>query len=276
VKKISFTKMQGSGNDFIVIQRGPKFWVPSSRFVVRVCDRKFGIGADGVLLLEKSKNADAHMRVFNADGSEARMCGNGARCAAFYYSKKTKLKSFNIETKAGLLGALVRGDHVKIKMTDPCDLKLGMKVYTWKKEYTLDYVNTGVPHAVIEVNDLENIPIKAIGRQIRHHRLFAPRGTNVDFIKVKDGTHISVRTYERGVEDETLACGTGSVASAIMAVLNHRAHALEKNTSAHKVFVTTQSGEVLRVYFKLSKYNVSDVWLEGNAKIVFKGEYFFK
>ena len=275
MKILEFTKMEGSGNDFILLK--PLAGLPVSqlkKIVPRLCDRKYGIGADGVLVLVRSKKADLCIRIFNADGSEPQMCGNGARCAAFYYSKKTKLKTFDIQTKAGLLSALVTGDRVKIKMTDPCDLKLGMKVYTFRKGYALDYVNTGVPHAVIEVNDLKKIPVKEIGRQIRHHRLFAPAGTNVDFIRVIDREHISVRTYERGVEDETLACGTGSVASAIIAVLNHQAPALEKNASAHKVFVTTQSGEVLGVYFKLSKYNVNDVWLEGNAKIVFKGEFY--
>ena len=275
MRLLKFTKAQGAGNDFVIVDSSSG--EPAGFFkkiAPQVCDRKYGIGADGILFLEKSKRSHVRMRVFNADGSEAQMCGNGARCAAFYYSKKTKLKTFDIQTKAGLLSALVTGDRVKIKMTDPCDLKLGMKVYALGKEHTLDYVNTGVPHAVIEVDDLKKIPVNEIGRQIRHHRLFSPTGTNVDFIRVKDAAHVSVRTYERGVEDETLACGTGSVASAIIAVLNHRAHALEKNASAHKVFVTTQSGEALGVYFKLSKYNVSDVWLEGNAKIVFKGEFY--
>ena len=283
MKLMKFTKMEGSGNDFIVFESHQSSVIPSAggsafggsrqSFIKKVCDRKFGVGADGVLLLEVSKKADTRMRIFNADGSEAEMCGNGARCVALYYSKSSGLKNISIETKAGLLEACVSGDSVRLKMTDPADLKLGLKVNVNGKEYEVDYINTGVPHTVTEVCDLKKIPVNEIGRSIRHHQDFAPAGTNVDFVKVKDAEHISVRTYERGVEDETLACGTGSVACAIIVSLNHASQTQKGKISSHKVFVATKSRETLCVYFRLSKYKVTDVWLEGKARIVFKGEY---
>jgi len=276
MKMIKFTKMQGSGNDFVVMEE--RFAVNVARnvpLIKKICDRKFGIGADGILLLGESKKADVRMRIFNADGSEAEMCGNGARCCALYYAAKNKKRKITIETLAGHLEAEIESQSVKLKMTDPLDLRLDYKVEVGNKAYEADYVNTGVPHAVIEVDDLEKVPLKRLGRAIRHHQIFQPAGTNVDFVKVIDGEHIRIRTYERGVEDETLACGTGSVASAIIAVLNHSRRNLKQKDSAsmHRVFVATRSGEELKVYFKILKKIVTNVWLEGKAHIVFKGEY---
>ena len=283
---IKFIKMEGSGNDFVVIENCPPSTVHSPQILAKkICDRKYGVGADGVLLLEKSKKADVRMRIFNADGSEAQMCGNGARCCALWASRTSaaggsafgvKNSKLTIETKAGMIDARVEGDLAKIKLTDPADLKLDIHINADGKDYEADYVNTGVPHAVIEVDDIERIPVKEIGRLIRHYRIFQPAGTNVNFVQVKDRDHIVVRTYERGVEDETLACGTGSVASAIIAVLNHfrRDPGQGKPDSVHKIFVETRSRETLKVYFRLLKKKISDVWLEGKAKIVFKGEYY--
>ena len=274
MKGLIFTKMQASGNDFIVIEKN------RLSSIIKMCDRIFGIGADGVLLLENSKKADVRMRIFNTDGSEAQMCGNGARCCALYVSRQSSAishqKKVSIETKAGILEAEVRDKNIKLKMTDPADLKLGMSLRVAGREYEVDYLNTGVPHAVIEVGDIERICVKDLGRRIRHHRAFFPAGANVDFVKVERKDHILVRTYERGVEDETLACGTGSVACAIIATLNHSARALGKAnaSSAHKVYVKTRSRETLIAYFKISKYKITDVWLEGEAKIVYKGEYY--
>jgi diaminopimelate epimerase len=276
MKKINFTKMQGSGNDFVIIEERPALHVArNTSFIKNICDRKFGIGADGVLLLEKSKKADVRMRIFNADGTEAEMCGNGARCCALYYATKNKKKKITIETLAGCLAAEIDAQSVKLKMTDPLDLRLDYKVEVDGKVYEADYVNTGVPHVVVEVDDLEKVPLKRLGRSIRYHQIFQPAGTNVDFIKVIDSGHIRLRTYERGVEDETLACGTGSVASAIIAVLNHSKRNLKQKDSAsmHRVYVATQSGEELKVYFKILKKIITNVWLEGTAQKVFKGEY---
>jgi diaminopimelate epimerase len=275
MKVLKFSKMQAAGNDFILI-KGDR----ASRaarlapLVVRMCDRRFGVGADGVLLLEKSRKADVRMRVINADGSEAEMCGNGARCCALYVSQADKKKSLTIETLAGLLEARITGVSVKLKMTDPVDLKLDMRIVSEGRVYEVDYMDTGVPHAVIEVGDIGDAPVKKLGAFIRRHDSFSPAGTNVDFVHVAGRDHIEVRTYERGVEDETLACGTGAVASAIIATLNHVYKSGRTDRSAsHRIFVRTRSGEELKVYFRLLKKRITDVWLEGRAKLVFKGEY---
>jgi diaminopimelate epimerase len=274
MKKIEFTKIQGSGNDFIILDGSSFSSIVGRRSsIVKICDRSYGIGADGILLLERSKKADVRMRIFNADGSQAAMCGNGARCCALYMSRKLKTDKLSIETKAGIVEAGVDGCDVKVKLTDPADIKFDLHVNVGGKDLEVDYINTGVPHAVIEVSDLENMPVKEMGRAIRHHELFKPAGTNVDFAKVIDKTHISVRTYERGVEDETLACGTGSVAAAIITVLNHRGEQAAHLGALHEVFVKTRSKEVLKVYFKVSKKKIKDVWLQGRAKIVFTGNY---
>ncbi|MEK7849475.1 MAG: diaminopimelate epimerase [Candidatus Omnitrophota bacterium] len=274
MKHLKITKMQGSGNDFVVIESRQSL-VVSSQLIMKMCDRKYGIGADGVLLLEKTNKADIRMRVFNADGSEAEMCGNGVRCAALWVSAKHKAQSakLKIETKAGIIKAEVARGNIKIKLTDPQDLKLDLHVVVLGKDYEVDFINTGVPHAVVKVVDLARINVRDIGRAIRRNEIFGPAGTNVDFIKVMDKGHILVRTYERGVEDETLACGTGSVASAIVAVLGSGGESMDRAGESHKVSVKTKSSESLNVYFKVSKKKITDVWLEGKAQIVFTGSY---
>lgn len=276
MKKIPFVKMQASGNDFIVIESCRRSPVTGHRKnIQKLCDRKFGIGADGVLVIGPSRKADARMRIFNADGSEAEMCGNGARCVAWIVCHKvirSQGHKVSLETKAGTVEAVVKKNSVRIKLTDPVDLKLDLNVTAFGKTTQVDFVNTGVPHAVVEVSDLEAAPVRELGRALRRHKIFAPAGTNVDFIKWEGPDSIAVRTYERGVEDETLACGTGSVAGAIIAVLNHGVRA--ETRSSHRVFVRTQSGEVLKIAFEVSKYKVSDVWLEGGSRVVFEGEYF--
>ncbi|PIZ84806.1 MAG: diaminopimelate epimerase, partial [Candidatus Omnitrophica bacterium CG_4_10_14_0_2_um_filter_44_9] len=155
-----------------------------------------------------------------------------------------------------ILEAFVKGEVVKLKMTDPLDVKLGMKIHARGQEWNADYINTGVPHAVIKVADLSRVNVKAMGRAIRSHEIFGPAGTNVDFIKVIGKDHVLVRTYERGVEDETLACGTGAVASAIAAVLASGGGSMDRLGVSHKVFVKTKSGEMLTVYFKASKKKI--------------------
>jgi diaminopimelate epimerase len=274
MKHLKITKMQGSGNDFVVIE-SRRLSAVSRQLIIQMCDRKYGIGADGVLLLEKAKKADIRMRIFNADGSEAEMCGNGARCAALWVSAKRKAQNakLKIETKAGIIEAEVARGNVKIKLTDPQDLRLDLHVVAHGKDYEVDFINTGVPHAVVKVEDLSRINVKAMGRAIRRHEMFRPAGTNVDFIKVMDKGHILARTYERGVEDETLACGTGSVASAIIAILGSGGESMDRAGKSHKVSVKAKSSESLNVYFKISKKKITDVWLEGKAQIVFTGSY---
>ena len=280
MKKIRFTKMVATGNDFVVTEakslrlsgRQEKPKAKNFNYLAeKICNRKYGVGADGLLVLEKSRKADIKMRIFNADGSEAEMCGNGARCAALYLASR-KPKAGNrkpkIETKAGILDSLVGKDSVRIKLTSPCGLKLGIPVLINGCRLEANFINTGVPHAVIFVEGLDKIDVAAIGSQIRYHKEFSPKGVNVDFVEAAGNDSICVRTYERGVEGETLACGTGSVASALVFGL------LTGDLAHRKINVRTQSGEILKIYFDKKVNNFSNVWLEGKAEIVYKGEYY--
>jgi len=252
--------MVGSGNDFIVIK--DKVSGNLSRLAKTLCARKFGIGADGLLLLSKRKNSELAMRIFNADGTEAEMCGNGARCAALFSAKK----SVKLFTAAGIINAEVYGNWVKIKITEPKQIKLDIPLRVNGRLIKVNFINTGVPHVIVFVNSIGCINVSQIGSIIRNHARFAPRGTNVNFVEVKGSDLIRIRTYERGVEGETLACGTGSIASALIFAF--------KNNLNDLVKVQTQSGEILKVYFQRDNCKFNNVWLEGSAKIVHKGEYY--
>ena len=284
--QIPFTKMVGTGNDFIVVdaRRRPlsalkSHWPSISQ---AVCDRHEGIGADGVLVLEPSASADVKMRVFNPDGSEAQMCGNGARCVALYLRQVTsgkwkagRNKPVRIESKAGVLTATVTDGRVAMRMTDPTDLRPDLSLETEGRRIRAEFINTGVPHLVVPVADLEAVDVLGLGRALRSHRVFAPQGTNVNFIQ-PDGARsgrLRIRTYERGVEEETLACGTGIAASAII-------HGLSRpsgNGQGRRVRleVMPRSGDVLTVAFTAAsdgkKVRVTDVMLEGPAVRVFDG-----
>lgn len=263
--KLSFTKMAATGNDFVIIEDSPKLKALSLKALAqKVCNRKYGIGADGMLILEKSKKADIRMRIFNPDGSEAQMCGNGSRCVALYMRHPAS----KIETKAGVIESLVKNGNVRIKLTDVHSLKLGIPIRVNGCLIKANFINTGVPHAVVFVEGLEKIDVAAIGRQIRYHKEFSPKGTNVDFVETIGNDSINVRTYERGVEDETLACGTGSAASALIFGL------LTCDLTHLEINVHTRSRETLKVYFDKKVNNFSNVWLEGKAEIVYKGEYY--
>lgn len=272
MNQIQFTKMVASGNDFVVLDASvsSKLKAPSSKLgelAKKMCDRKFGIGADGLLVIEKSKKADFTMRIFNPDGSEPTMCGNGARCAALFKGKGR----VKFETKAGILEVQVTGDMVKLKMTEPKDLWPNIDLSIGTQFYKVHYINTGVPHAVFFVGNVDTINVKEVGKQIRFHKHFHPEGTNADFAQASGVNTIRVRTYERGVEDETLACGTGSVASALLSCYL-------KLTKKSPVSVGTKSGEVLKVYFdyaeKSAKDKFTNVWLEGSARVVYEGVYY--
>lgn len=271
MRKINFTKMVASGNGFVVIQGRKGTRTQGHRLLARrLCDRKYGIGADGLLVLEKSKVADVKMRIFNADGSEAEMCGNGARCVAFWLADargKTHNAQPAIETQAGIIKAKTKGEQVKIKLTDPKDIKLDLPITVGGRCLKVNFIDTGVPHAVVFVEGLETIDVCSLGRMIRYHKKFSPRGANVNFVEVRNYNSIRVRTYERGVEDETLACGTGSVASALIFV-RHWLRCLKG-----RIKVVTKSGEILSVYFDRRSGDLTDVWLEGSSSIVFEGIY---
>ncbi|MBU1007128.1 MAG: diaminopimelate epimerase [Candidatus Omnitrophica bacterium] len=267
MKKIKFLKMDGVGNDFVVIDNrgsGVARGISLPKMAQFICRRKTSVGADGLLVLEKSRKADFRMRIFNADGSEAEMCGNGLRCAVLYAGKKGKI---NIETMAGMHGAEITGrNKVKINMAEPKGLKQDIAIKVNSRPIKAHYIDTGVPHAVIFVQGIDDIDVDSIGRAVRYHDKFRPRGTNVDFVEIMDDKNIKIRTYERGVEGETLACGTGAVASAIMAGSRIKTH-----VPGSKIRVCTRGGK-LDIYFKISGRNVKDVYLEGEARKVYRGE----
>lgn len=272
MKKIKFTKMVATGNDFVVIdcrKESCKGLREFSNLARALCERKTGVGADGMLLLESSKKADFRMRIFNADGSEAEMCGNGLRCAALQVHKsisaKAHKKKLKIETKAGIYEAVITGKgKVRIKMEEPRDFRFEVPLTINSRRIRVDYVDMGVPHAVVSVQGLDKIDVDSIGRTIRFYKEFKPRGTNVDFIEFIDDKNIKMRTYERGVEGETLACGTGAVASAIIMKLESRGGKDEINVHA--------KGGILKVYFKKSGEDIKDVYLEGEVRKVYQGE----
>ena len=272
---ISFVKMVGSGNDFVLIDRrrkgkisraeGAKLAPLETRFLTglarKLCDRRFSIGADGVLILEPSRKADFRMKIFNPDGSEAEMCGNGSRCAAYYVTGGRGRVTF--ETLAGLLEAQVRGTLVKVKLPKPHSFRRNLKATVCGKRLTLHSIIASVPHAILFVENPNRIDVECWGEEIRHHKLFRPRGANVDFVKVRGKRVIEIRTYERGVEGETLSCGTGSTASALVSA---KLHGLRS-----PITVLTKSGEQLRIYFKETRDGFEDVRLEGRVRQVFEG-----
>ena len=265
---IEFTKAVASGNDFIIFDvrsgSGGETGIDYSDAARDLCRRNIAVGADGILVLEPSNRSDFRMRIINPDGSEVDMCGNGARCSALYASKKGWGDDLSFETGAGLLSARVRDDLVSIGMSDPINIQMDVNLEVGSDRISVNTLNTGVPHVVHFVEDIDAYSVKDVGRRIREHTNFAPEGTNVNFVgKIENGV-VKVRTYERGVEDETLACGTGSVAAAVVSGL--------LGFVRSPVRVKTKSGEVLTVSYELSGKEVTNVCLEGNAKIVYEGK----
>lgn len=263
---LAFTKMNGAGNDFIFLDnRAGKIQLTREQ-IVRLCDRHRGVGADGLMLLVPSRTgkADWAWDFYNSDGSTGEMCGNGARCFARFVQKITGLnRDFTFETGAGVITASFHGARVTVNLTQPKDLRLGEKVVVSTGSETVHSLNTGVPHAVLYVPDADQAMVMSLGPEIRRHAHFGPRGTNVNFVQVLGPNHIRVRTFERGVEGETLACGTGVCASAMISARVHRF------TSPVKVHV--QGGDTLEVSFKDSGAAFDDVRLTGPAEFVFEG-----
>jgi len=262
---LRFTKMNGAGNDFILIDnRAGDVHLDRSQ-IAHLCDRHRGVGADGILLLEKASNhADFRMRYFNADGGEAEMCGNGARCFARYANKVAGAQQkITFETPAGVISAELTGDLITLQMTEPTDLRLDIKVPVESENKTVHFINSGVPHVVIPVARIEDLDVRREGAAIRYHKMFSPPGANVNFIEKRGPNTIAVRTYERGVEDETLACGTGVVASALI-------FATTENTDG-PITVIARGGDELQVGFEKSGNQFRDVTLSGPAEFVFEG-----
>ncbi len=265
--RIPFTKMSGSGNDFIVIDNR-KGIVPEENLkglIPRICQRRISVGADGVILIEPSEKAHFRWRYYNSDGGEVEMCGNGSRCIARYaHLHGIAPAKMAFETMVGLIHAEVHERQVKVQLTEPKDLSLHLSIRLQTREYDAAFLNTGVPHVIYFVDDPDTVDVEGLGRETRFHALFQPAGTNVNFVSRRDAHHMVIRTYERGVEGETLACGTGAVAAALTS------GALEKASSP--VELLTRGGESLKVYFQWDGQQFSEVFLEGNTNIIYSGE----
>ena len=264
---LQFTKMNGAGNDFILIDNREGKVRLSREQVARLCDRHRGVGADGLLLLIPcaSGKADWAWEFYNSDGGSAEMCGNGARCFARFIQRLTGVTGqVTFETGAGIIGATFEGSRVTVNLTEPKGLRLSEKVSLTHGTEVVHSVDTGVPHAVVFVDDADRAMVQALGSELRYHPHFAPRGTNVNFVQRLGPGAIRVRTYERGVEGETLACGTGVTAAALIAASIHR--------FASPVSVQVQGGDKLEVAFTGANGEFKEVRLKGPAEFVFEGQ----
>lgn len=258
--------MHGASNDFVVVDdRMLTFPAHDEAWMRHVMSRRTGVGSEGILLIQPTQDADFRMRFFNPDGGEVDMCGNGARCIArLAFELGVAPSSMRFQTGAGLVRADVAGDTVQLTMTPPRDWKLNGSLLIDGASYAYDFVNSGVPHAVVVVEDLANVDVARLGAAIRYHADFAPKGTNANFIQITGPHSLSVRTYERGVEAETLACGTGIVAAGLLAGKTRRVQT--------PVQITPASNDVLTVNYDLTADGAENVTLKGPAAHVFRGE----
>jgi len=281
MEKIFFYKMSGAGNDFILIDKNsnPGLML-NTKSIKKLCDRRNGIGADGVITVSDSNNHDFEMQYFNADGSTGTLCGNGARCAIKFaeVSGRIKVKNTNFLSN-GLMysGEVLNGSEVKFFFNPPKGLKYNFKISSGKQLVNACFVDTGSPHVIVKVEDilkdpgnpvskfekLEDVPVVELGSEIRYHKDFMPSGTNVNFVKLIDNK-IHIRTYERGVEDETFACGTGATAAAI---IGYSIFGLRP-----PVKLITRGGDELIVDFGVENQRVINLSLTGPAKVTFTGE----
>ena len=275
MRTIPVVKMSGTGNDFLMVDNRENLLKEgeAAELAKSACPRRISAGADGVILLEKSSKAghDFRMRIYNADGSEAEMCGNGSRCLSVFAAQIGAAKhTQRIETLAGSLSATAAADGLsaKVQLSPPSKLEVKRGVDVLGESCDLYFINTGVPHAIEFSADVSKIDIRKKGACIRYHDVFKPRGTNVNFVQLMGNNTIKIRTYERGVEDETFACGTGSAAAAIAAGLVH------EYTSPVKVL--TAGGSTLTIHFEKQGDGVSAPFLEGGVDTVYKGEYYWR
>jgi diaminopimelate epimerase len=262
---LQFTKMNGAGNDFVMVDNRDGSRSLSHDQIASLCNRNRGIGGDGLIAVEGTPEMP-RMRYYNADGGEAEMCGNGARCFARYAARLTGQTDGTLPflTMAGPITAeLLPGERVRLRMIEPHSLQLAHSLKIEGEDLEVHSLNTGVPHAVVFVTDLQSTPVVPLGRALRHHPRFAPAGTNANFAQVLGPTSLAIRTYERGVEDETLACGTGVVASALIYHLRSQAPS--------PIAVQVKGGDTLEVGFKLENGHPREVALSGPADFVFEG-----
>jgi diaminopimelate epimerase len=275
--KIHFTKMSGAGNDFVVVDNRGDIITDRVKFAIASCNRHLGIGADGLLLLEKSIKADFLMRYYNADGSDGGMCGNGGRCIAkfAYDSGFVQKDRFTFDALDYIYEArCISAELYELKMKNPADGKLNQKINVDGQLLKANFIDTGSPNSVIildenlELSSLDKVDVFGLGREVRYHEAYQPKGVNVSFVSIEGANSIKVRTYERGVEDETLACGTGSIASAVISSLKHNWQG--------PVNVNVRSGEKLEISFERSADTFNNVRLKGSAKVTFTGEFDYR
>ena len=282
MEKIYFTKMSGAGNDFIVIDEREYPGISlTPEFISKLCDRRNGIGADGIINIADLPDYDFRMDYYNADGTSKTLCGNGARCAIKYAQFSNRLRNGKASFVANdniYSGEMLEAEKVKFNLNEPENIKSNLKVDAAGQNINYHFVDTGSPHVIIKIGDIlkeasnednfytdiNEIPVFDIGKEIRYHRNFSPAGTNVNFIKINNST-IKIRTYERGVEDETLACGTGSAASAVAA-------SLFENVKP-PVLLLTRGGDELIVDFNLKNNHIENLSLTGPAKIIYTGNF---
>jgi diaminopimelate epimerase len=280
--RVHFYKMTGSGNDFILIDNRKRI-IDSDNcqdFIRSICRHKVSVGADGVILIENDSEVDFRWRFFNSDGSEPDMCGNGSRCAArfAYLTGIVDNPRMAFHTNAGIIKAELWDTKVKVQMPAPRSMKKDLHVEAEGRAFGLDFINSGVPHAVCFLKDekeLEEVDVQRWGRALRFHPHFQPEGTNVDFVWIRNEHQIIVRTYERGVEGETLACGTGCIASVLMSAI--------RNKMTSPVEVHVRSGELLTVYFQTrpdprnpQALLFKEVCLEGEARIAYEADLWYE
>ncbi len=259
-----FAKYAGCGNDFILFDNRRGDFPKSPQLFQKLCHRQWGIGADGIILLESSSQAHARMRIFNADGSEAEMCGNGIRCLVHWMnSLGFSLPIYHIETMNHVLKAWVTDQNVRIEMGSPTHLQWNLSIDHESTYLQIHSLNTGVPHAVLFVSDIE-ANLKQLGPYIRHHPYWKPNGTNFSIVKQLDAMTFAIRTFERGVEDETLACGTGATAAALAAAHQFKLQA--------PLRMQTRSGDCLDIHFSLEDGQFTNVTMTGPATKIFQGE----
>ena len=267
-KTLHFWKMNGAGKDFVMLDNRDLSVRLTKEQIASLCDRHRGVGADGMLLVEPATDGgDFKMRYYNADGGEAEMCGNGARCYGRFVNMlhQNSLKAGGFETLAGMISAEFEGDQVRINMSAPYNLKLNQPLDVAGERLAVHSINTGVPHAVVFVDDLDIVDVRKLGAGLRYHEAFAPKGTNANFVKVLGPNSISIRTYERGVEDETLACGTGMVACGL---IHHELAGVPSPVS-----VKVKGGDTLRIGFEETQpHEYQNVTLFGPADFVFEGD----
>lgn len=267
--KVPFWKMHGAGNDFVLIDdREGSFPAEDHALVHNLARAKYGIGCEGVILIQvpEGDGADFRMRFYNPDGNEVEMCGNGARCVARLANEiGAAPKKMRFETVAGHIGAEITGENqVRLHMTEPKDWILNGKLDMEEQKLPFHFVNSGVPHVVIVVENLKQVDLATIGAAVRYHGRFQPAGTNVNLIEITGKDALSLRTYERGVEAETLACGTGMVASGLIAG--------SLGLVSVPVQITCAAGDVLQVGYDPTESGATNVTLTGPAEHVFRGE----